>query len=388
MLSTRKGDTWNESKVYRDSWTLRRVRQVTTSGCYNRTPTYHTGTAWTADGNSLVFASGRRGGSAVFCCDVRTGDITQLTDWVDGMAVDGDNGIGGAMCASPTKGWVLYSLRDSLRAVHIETLEERTLIQDVGSWSIGMPTVDPNEEYVVVPSNIVPEALLGGERLTKHPAEYYAEPGGAKLRLLRVPLNGGSVEVVYEEEGVRSNHIQYSPGDPDLLLLDRDFPPKFWFGSDGETNRIWTLQISTGQLTELPSRDGSHFQVHSTWTWDGEAVLYHCPTPEGYYIGVVDKVGNTLWEHGSQSWDEYGHVSAMAGRPAIILDGNLCDDLLTWMYYDSEWPRVEVIARHGTNWGGHEGQYPHPHPQSDPEGHRISFNTAERGRSDVFIVEI
>jgi len=205
---------------------------------------------------------------------------------------------------------------------------------------------------------------------------------------LRVALEGGDVEVLYDEEGVRSGHVQYNPKDPDLLLLDRDFPPRFWFGSDGKTNRIWTLRISTGELAELPSRSGALFQVHSTWTWDGKAVLYHCPTPEGYVIGVDDRAGNTLWEHQSKSWNVYGHVSAMAGRPAFILDGNLCDDLLTWMYYDGELPRVEVIARHGTNWGGHEGQYPHPHPQSDPTGRYISFNAAERGRSDVYIVEV
>jgi hypothetical protein len=78
----------------------------------------------------------------------------------------------------------------------------------------------------------------------------------------------------------------------------------------------------------------------------------------------------------------------MAGRPAIILDGNLSPDLLLWLYYDREEPRVEVIARHGTDWGALPGQYPHPHPLSDPTGRWISFNAAARGRSDVFVVEV
>ena len=78
----------------------------------------------------------------------------------------------------------------------------------------------------------------------------------------------------------------------------------------------------------------------------------------------------------------------MAGRPAIILDGNLSSDLLLWLDYDQAQPRVEVIARHGSHWEGLPWQYSHPHPLSDPTGRWISFNAAERGRSDVFIVQV
>lgn len=387
---TKKGETWNESKVYRDSWTLRPVRRVTTEGSYNQTPTYHTGTAWTAEGEFLVFASGRQGKSAVLCCHVPTGDVTQLTDWVNGMQVNSRNGIsGGGIAVAPTKRWVVYAVEGTLRTVHIETLEERTLISDMGPWDIGTATIDPNEDYVMVPADFLPEALRSAQPITSASAEHFAQPGGARRKLLRVPLEGGEVEVIHEDEDCRGPHLQYNPKDPDLLLMERDYPPKFWFGSDGETNRVWMLRISTDEYTELPSRDGGVFQVHSTWTWDGKAVIYHTIRPEGYYyIGLVDRNGNTLWEHGSRNWTAYGHVSAMAGRPAIILDGNLSDELLIWMYYDSELPRVEVIARHGTNWGGHEGQYPHPHPQSDPTGRYVSFNAAERGRSDVFVVKV
>ena len=69
-----KGRTWNESTVYRDPWTLRQVRRVTQVGLYNQTPTYHTNTAFSADGEFLIFASARMGGSALFCCHVPTGD--------------------------------------------------------------------------------------------------------------------------------------------------------------------------------------------------------------------------------------------------------------------------------------------------------------------------
>jgi hypothetical protein len=78
----------------------------------------------------------------------------------------------------------------------------------------------------------------------------------------------------------------------------------------------------------------------------------------------------------------------MAGRPAIILDGNISRDLLLWLYYDKEQPRVEVICRHGTDWQSLGGQFPHPHPVCDPTGRWISFNVGASGRSDVYIVQV
>jgi len=393
---TKKGDTWNESEEYRDSYTRRRVRKVTTAGCYNQTPTYHTGTAWTRDGRTFCFHSGRDGASAVFAADALTGDITQLTDWEPGMAVGqvvgaarrSDRGINGGICVAPRRRWVTFTRGRSLCVVHLDTLEERTLIADYGDYPIGGPTIDPTEEYIMYPRNILPPAMRSGERLTRHVAEYYAEPGGSLMRLCRIPLLGGQEEILYEEAMCRGNHLQYSPVDPDLVMTDRDYPPRFWFGSDGRTNRVWTYRLSTRQLTEMPSPSGKTFQVHSTWTWDGQYCLYHCPGPDGYHIGLDDLEGHNVREWNSPGWVHYGHVSAMAGRPAFILDGNITNDLLLWLYYDAEEPRIEVIARHGTNWGGHEGQYPHPHPQSSPTGQHITYNYADRGRADVFVVTV
>ena len=78
----------------------------------------------------------------------------------------------------------------------------------------------------------------------------------------------------------------------------------------------------------------------------------------------------------------------MAGRPAIILDGNLTNDMLLLLYYDKATPRIEMVARHGTTWGGLPWQSSHPHPQSDPTGRYISYNAVTGGRSDVFIAEV
>ena len=112
----RKGDTWNESEIYRDALTLREVRRVTTAGLYNQTPTYHTNVAFSADGEWLVFASSRDGRSAVFRCHVPTGEITQLIDPLVGVGAEG-LGIGGGASAwrRGASGWSSWRARRCAR---------------------------------------------------------------------------------------------------------------------------------------------------------------------------------------------------------------------------------------------------------------------------------
>ena len=396
-----KGQTWNELETYLDPVTLKRVRKVTRLGLYNQTPTYHTGTGWTADGEFMVFASARNGGSALFRCHVPSGDITQITQTFDGVGCLDEmqkgtgtctgNGHGVTMlnCVAPHSRWVVYVQGRSLRAVHLETLEERVLIQNYGdNFIAGMPSIDPDEGWVLQPVMSAHPEINAGRPPTKTYFETFAA-NGPDVHLLQVPLAGGAVREVYAEKGIGCAHSPHNPADGNLVLIDRDKPPRLWAGSDGHTNRIWALDLTTKKLTELPNQDTEKFQVHSVWTWDGSAVAYHGRSAlGGYYIGVVSKTGETLREYKFTQAEHYGHVSAMANRPAIILDGNLTSDMLLLLYYDRETPRIEMVAKHATLWGGLPWQYSHPHPQSDPTGRYISFNAVHAGRSDVYIVEM
>jgi hypothetical protein len=405
---TKKGDTWNESTAYRDLFSLRTVRKVTAGGSYNYHPAYHTLTAWSADGKRCIFKSGRKNHSTIFVCDVATGDMTQLLDWQEGWGVDASwapddrpFGIGG-ICLDAHSGWVYYVQHNTgttaLKAVHIDSLQERTLSEGIAGYAFGQPTVSGDSQWVALPSNIIPAQMRNVDSYKPlsigQVHEIFASEGGSRMQLVRFPTHGDPVpEVVYDEADCRGNHLQYSPVDANILHTDRDFAPRFWAGSDQVRNRVWLWHIDTQRLVEQPSLSGRTFQVHSVWTFDGQEVLYHCPPsrtdPGGYVIGVNDLEGNNVAEYHSSAWTHYGHVGAVAGHKAIMIDGNITDDLILWLYYDDpSTPRIEVICRHGTNWGGHEWQYPHPHPQCAPTGDRILYNAASRGRSDVFIVEV
>ena len=394
----RKGETWNESETYRDARTLRQVRRVTTEGLYNITPTYHTNSAFTADGEFLLFRSARKGKSAVFSCHVPTGDITQLTDAVDGVGdrVLGDGSGIGRACVAPRSHWIAFMCDRSLRVVNIDTLEERVLIAEIDpQWMPGRPCFRLDEQSVLLGvKSEHPDRLPGN---IEYHAYFVDNP--IETQLWEVPLEGGDAQTVYREEGVYLSHVSPSPTDPDLILVNRNVPghiidyrtkpPHTWPDIDDAPTRIWALRLSTGELTELKARDPANHQVHSAWTWDGRRVVYHGKSVEGgYFIGVIDRDGTVVNEYGFHRAAGYGHVSAMANRPAMMLDGNLTPDMLLWLYYEDEQPRIEMIAQHSTHWNALPGQYAHPHPLSDPTGRWISFNAGYNGRSDVHIVQV
>ncbi len=386
-----KGERWNESESWRDAWTLRACRRLTTLGEINQTPNYHTNIGFTADSEFLVFWTLRENQGAFCKVEVATGEITQLTEPAAdyGFCVHIQGGPYPRMCLAPQSRWLVYTEAFSLKAVQLDTLEERTLIANTGAWELGYPSIPADEQQVILPLSPLHPEVAAGTRVTRSYREHFADGRGMQLRLASVALAGGEVRDVWREAGCRSFHAPFSPTDNDLLLLDRDFPPRYWSGSDGRSTRVWTLRLSSGELVELAPRDASCFQTHCAWSFDGERVLYHGRNDVGgWTLGVCTPAGEVQREHVMPGARHYGHVSAMQGRSAMLLDGNVSDNLLTWLYFDGELPRVEVIAAHNTQWNSLPGQTTHPHPLCSPDGRWISFNTTQKGRSDVAVVRV
>jgi hypothetical protein len=284
----------------------------------------------------------------------------------------------------------VFPVGRSIRRVHLDTLEEVVLLEDFGAdWIDGVMSIDPRETHALLPLMPAHPEIRSGQEPTKGYLETFAE-GGMRTRYLEIPLDGGRCRVAFEDEGVGCAHCPHCPTDDDLILIDRDRAPKFWWGGDnGASTRCWTLRLSTGELTELRPRNPQRFQVHAGWTWNGEHVVYHGKRHDGgYYIGMVHRSGTVVREFEFPEATWYGHVSAAPDRPAVILDGNVTEDQLCWLYVDRETPRIEPIATHGTEWRSVPGQYSHPHPQADPTGRWIAYHVAKDKRTDVYMVTL
>ncbi|MCK4982172.1 MAG: hypothetical protein KAS17_04560 [Victivallaceae bacterium] len=402
-MSIKLGTSWNESSVFNDPITLRKITRLTSFGAYNQMPTYHTNTAFSADGKCLVFASARGEKSYIIKAEIETGELSILYE-AEGVGSrdymhqssqeelgNGRGVSGNRLALAPKTGWAIFSHNRALKAVNIYSYEQRTLIKDITEeWTFGAPSPSPDEKHVVVPLSTAHPQILNGKLVTR---SYLSYPNHS-MRLLRVSMTGTTCEELYRETPCNCAHSSYCPTDNDLVYFDRNVPPSYCCGNDGgKTPRIWLIRLSTGKIWPLRTEYPGVFQVHAAWTWDGEAIVYHgFLKPSGYnsgiYIGITSKDGTPIRDYVFPDVTDYGHVNPDPKRPAIILDGDLAPGHLTWLYYDNEKPRLEIICKHDTEWESLPGQYSHPHAQSDPTGRWISFNKAHGGRSDVYVVEV
>lgn len=394
------GHTWNESERTIDPLTGRAVLRLTREGIINQGPTYHTNSAFAADGLACVLVSVRDGVTYVLKACVETGGLTVL--WQSpgvgdrsyihrGMEPDFPerNGLGisgNRLTIAPESRWAVFTCVRSIFAVHLDSLEVRTLLDDCGpEWIYGAPCVSPDEKWVTLClSSAHPHYRLGKPVTTP-----YVEFRNHRLQILRMPLAGGPPETLFEHGPAQSAHCAYCPCDANLLYFDLDLPPKYWNGGDGKTPRIWLLDCAEGTARPLKDNYPGPFQVHQAWLWDGSAMAYHGPAQEGgAYIGLTAPDGRTIWEHTFPEAKQYGHLSPDPKRPALILDGDFAADRLQWIYYNRPKPQLRPICLHNTEWDNPGGQYSHPHPQASPTGRHILFTHSRAGRTDVSIVEI
>lgn len=406
---SRKGEVWNESELVEDPLTLKKKRRITSSGQYNLTPSYHTGDAFTASADCLIFATARQGRSALCKADTESGDITCLIDPVDGIGseeqmhnkeiergyVGNGRGIDIHTEVLPASRLAVYSAEREIRSVHLDTLEEQSLVEVPDGSVYTGSSATPDEQFIYYSFLHGHPQIVNGAWATLSLVDAYREAGFTpSFEIFRVPVSGGEAEIVYSEKEMMSGHIQCCPVDPDLLLINRDGGIARATEENRLSTRTWLLRVSTGQLTELAPADENKFQIHVTWSWDGSSVIYHGPSAGGgWYIGIAATDGRIIREYRFPQAAFYGHVSAMVDRPAIIIDGNVTEDTLFWLYYDQEQPRLEAIARHASNWTGMPWQYPHPHAHCSPDGRFISYNAATsdwtgRGRNDVWLIEL
>jgi hypothetical protein len=399
------GATWNESRTWPDPLTGRTVRSLSTAGRINQTPTYHTNSGFSADGRFIAFVSVREGATWLLRAEVESGELKALwrapgvgdRNYVHrGMSlafedVDGRGVCGNRVCMAPRRGLAVLTCERRLLAVDLASCEERLLIEDVGEeWIFGAPCLDPEEKFAVITASSAHPQILAGEKATKR----YGEFMDHRLRLLRVPLDGGpsEPEVLYRHSPAQSAHSAFRPTNGGPLYFDLDLPPGYWGGSDGKTPRIWLLDLASGEARPVKTGYPGAFQTHTAWLWDGSALCYHGGAREGgEYFGLVTPDGETLWERVFPEARAYGHNTPDAKRPALIIDGSFSTDRLQWLYYDDGGAgeaRLEPICLHATEWKSLPGQYSHPHPLTDPGGRWVSFTRARGGRSDVCVVEV
>lgn len=380
-----KGTVFNESEWTVDSITGRKVLRLTKYRDFNQTPTYHINTCFTADSKSLIFATwNKEGESALILGNVLTGElkVIAVVPASEKSHFNGNNVcmIPGSQKAAANRGG------NKLYVYDLNTLEEKLLYAAEDGYSFGHPTGSADGKTIYI------------TKMTKYKQGSDDPYMAASAIYYSIDIATGKTAEFFRDSS-RSNHTVVCPSNPNLLLIDRDLPPKYGSGGDkGKTTRVWLLDIVTKKLTEIRPNNANRFQIHSNWSHDGKYVYYHGVsqkhdyadgfTGKPHYIGVADQSGKIIWEQIFPNFF-YGHMCSHTTRNTIITDGLMFGKLITevdWTNIDSQGvPVLNVLGAH--NSGSNTfGQHTHPHCLMSPDGKFISYNKGSQFKSDVYVL--
>ncbi len=224
--------------------------------------------------NRMVFYNTGPGGKQIYALNLQNNKAEQLTNRSTPMS-------GEMTC--PKTGEVFYQVKDSVFAVSLTTKKERLVFVFPEDFKASISTVNADA------------TMLGGalgnaqeqEIFKQYPekSQYFNRVYEAKLprTLFAVDLKKGKVKKLLVDSAWL-NHVQFSPVDPNLLMFCHEGP---WHKVD----RIWTINIATGQVKKMHTRT-MEMEIfgHEWFGPDGKTIWFDWQRPRSvnFAVGGVD----------------------------------------------------------------------------------------------------
>ena len=224
----------SELREFQDSQTNAHIYQLTNDISINHN-LYFLTSSFTPDQAHLIFTSYRSGKPNFFKLEFPNGDIVQLTD------ADDIHGYSGVISKDGTE--LFYTQADAIKAIHLDTLEERVLAE-FPNGSLGECSVSADERFIVT-----------------------AMKRDDKSHITVTATDGSGGEVIYTSPDQTIIHPQFHPKHPDLIAYSGDPAP-----------RMWTIKTVGTENLSLYQHDINEFLVHETFLGSlDELIVTHWP---------------------------------------------------------------------------------------------------------------
>jgi hypothetical protein len=207
---------------------------------------------------------------------------------------------------------------------------------------------------------------------------------GAEWFVGDLPLDGRGEFRLWQKFDLCHNHAQFSPTDPDLILIAQDGWTDPTTGEPGETHdRLWLVRRGERAKPIVPAAPSpSSLRGHEWWDADGRHVWYI-----DYHGGTVKvdiRTGERtlVWPH--------GHTHSHADRAGRYLVGdiNVDDNWRVAFFNISTGKEINIVAQLPAPSPPLRSYHLHPHPRFCLNDRYICYTTTVRGIIDVAIVPV
>lgn len=370
-----KGRFWPpEWRDYRDPRTNVTVRQLTNYKGHSH-HLYFTNSGWYDDDRKLLFGSDRENRTNLFSIGLETGEITQLTDLEPVEHPYETNFL--STCINPIREEAYFWYDRKILALDLKTLETRTLWEMSSGFLRSMLNCTADGRYICagifedLSSRFRIDYLRGyvGFRETwkAHPLS----------RIIRVAVDGSGAETIWEEKNW-IGHVNTSPTKANLITFCHEGP---W---DKVDNRIWGLNLNTGEAWMIRPREGKESVGHEFWLADGVHIGYHGRWPNGEKFFGRIRYDNTdriefKFPH------ETGHIHSN-NFFLIVGDGGREDQIIKiWRRNEEELEGPRVLCEHRSSF---HIQNVHVHPRFSPDGSQVLYTSDVSGYGNLYLVKV
>jgi oligogalacturonide lyase len=388
--------TWpSEITINTDNATGRAIRKLTAIG--NNVHLYFTENSFDASEPAIIFLSDRASGEDraphedpcynVFCMDLISGEITQLTDEPDGVV---------HVTKTPDSQIIVYITGQRVRALDTATGITTTIYEETGAFSLGAPSIAPNRRYVAFCRNEQVDVPRGPDYSGFKESFYRIKDG----RVTIAYLDGSRTFDVWRDTHWLG-HFQFCPIDSTIGSFCHEGP---WHLV---TQRIWLLDFVAREAFPCFRQAEEDSVGHEFWTQGGliffdnrgpghdgtitsrrtQAVAVDV-TVKGIlpgtsfrpFIGLADRSGRVIRRIDMPYSMNHYHASP----DATLLVGDDVDDLVL-IDISGEEARLHVLVHnHGTSW---YTQSSHCHPTWSWDGKHILYASDQGGRVNLYLVD-
>jgi oligogalacturonide lyase len=360
-----------ERSEYADPVSGARVRRLTDYKGHSH-HLYFTNPGWYDGGRRLLLSSDRGNRTNLFGLDLATGELTQLTDLAPVTGPQETDFL--STCVNPVRPEAYLWHDRCLLALDLLGLRLRRIWEMPAGFRRSMLNCTADGRFVCagifedLSSRIRIDYLRGYVG--------FAETWAARplSRIVRVATDGSGAETVREER-YWIGHVNTSPTQPQLLTFCHEGP---W---DKVDNRIWGLDLRTGEAWQVRPREAGESVGHEYWHADGLHLGYHGRSPDGRkFFGKVrfDNTDRTevAFPH------ETGHIHSN-GFSLIVGDGGRVVRLWRWNGQSFDGPRVLCEHRSSCHI-----QQTHVHPRFTPDGTQVLFTSDVSGYGNIYLAGV
>lgn len=369
MARTGIGARWeSELSIYKDPVSGATVHQLTNyKGHSNHF--YFTYPCWYDNGQKIVFYSDRENNTNLFGVDLTNGVITQLTDFPDGVR-------SGGLTKNPIREEIYFTKDGTLTALDLVSLETRAIYTRPEGYVGGSSNPSADGKYIVIGEykDLSDQFMIDlGNGYVGFREIWEAHP---PTTLYKIPIQGGELEPIYTED-YWLGHFNCSGKYPNIMTFCHEGP---WHLVE---NRIWGLDIDTGQAWQIRPNAPDEAIGHEYWMQDGEHIGYHGRTSEGPVYGSIryDNTNQTEAPFEGHCWHFHSYMLDL-----VVGDGDAkAPYLLLWRFRDGNFEGPKVLVWHR---GSFHTQRVHLHPCVNADGTQIIYTADPQGYGQVYAVDI